>query len=100
MKHLPSRVFSTAAAVAILCPPAWAAAVDANKDVRVINTPAEAVPVAVQGTATVTGGVQVTNTPTVKVAPAITDVFRKALCPFCSKCDWYGQELSGERAVC
>jgi hypothetical protein len=36
----------------------------ADKDVRVINTPAEAVPVAVQGTA----NVNVTNTPTVTLA--------------------------------
>ena len=36
-----------------------------DKDVKVINTPAEAVPVAVQGTTTVAGSVNVANTPTV-----------------------------------
>ena len=42
---------------AVAAPPIAAA----ERDVRVINTAAEPVPVAVQGTATVTGGVQVTN---------------------------------------
>ena len=36
-----------------------------DKDVKVINTPAEAVPVAVQGTTNVSGSVNVANTPTV-----------------------------------
>jgi len=34
------------------------------KDVVVINTPAEPVPVTLQGTSSVTGNVAVTNTPT------------------------------------
>jgi len=48
-----------AGALTILCPAARAAAID--KDVRVVNTAAEAVPVTVQGTATVTGGVTIAN---------------------------------------
>jgi hypothetical protein len=40
-----------------------------DKDVRVINTPAEAVPVVAQGTTTIAGNVSVTNTPTVNLAP-------------------------------
>ena len=38
-----------------------------DKDVRVINTPAEAVPVTLNGTGTVRGDVNVINTPTVNV---------------------------------
>jgi hypothetical protein len=37
-----------------------------KNDVRVVNTPAESVPVAVQGTASVAGTVEVTNVPTVR----------------------------------
>ena len=60
MKCPPSTLAVAAAgALTILCPAAWAAAAD--KDVRVINTTADAVPVAVQGTATVTGGVTIGN---------------------------------------
>src|SRR5687768_14983789 len=38
-----------------------------DKDVRVINTPAEPVPVTLNGTGTVKGDVNVVNTPTVNV---------------------------------
>ena len=41
------------------------AAVAAYKDVKIVNTPAEAVPVAVQGTTNVAGSVSISNTPTV-----------------------------------
>lgn len=37
----------------------------ADKDVRVINTPTEAVPTIAQGTTNIAGGVSITNTPTV-----------------------------------
>lgn len=40
-----------------------------DKDVRVINTTAEAVPTVAQGTTTIAGNVSVTNTPTVNLAP-------------------------------
>lgn len=43
-------------------------------DVRVINTASEPVPTTVQGTATVTGNVSVTNTPTVGLSPAANGV--------------------------
>jgi hypothetical protein len=66
-RSLGKLALAAAGALTILCP-AWAAAAD--RDVRVINTTAEAVPVTVQGTATVTGGVQVTNTPTVGLDPS------------------------------
>ena len=66
LTHLASAV----AALAILCWPAPASAADTKQDMRVINTPAEPVPVAIQGTAAVTGGVQVTNTPTVGLDPS------------------------------
>ncbi|HEU4520665.1 MAG TPA: hypothetical protein VFT12_01610, partial [Thermoanaerobaculia bacterium] len=40
-------------------------AAPADKDVRVINTPLEAIPTVAQGTTTIAGNVSVTNTPTV-----------------------------------
>jgi hypothetical protein len=68
MKRSLTRLASAAAALTIVGSSGWAA--DNKQDVRVVNTAAEAVPVAIQGTATVTGGVQVTNTPTVGLDPA------------------------------
>ena len=69
MERFLTKVVVAGAALTILCSPALAAAVE-NKDVRVINTTAEPVPVAVQGTATVSGAVQITNTPTVGLDPS------------------------------
>ena len=71
MERILTKVVVAGAALAILCLPALAAAAE-NKDVRVVNTTAEPVPVAVQGTATVSGTVQITNTPTVAVAGTAT----------------------------
>jgi hypothetical protein len=51
--------------IAFLLPQIGHANYAPDKDVKIINTPAEAVPVTVQGTANVAGSVSVTNTPTV-----------------------------------
>lgn len=60
-----------AAAILVLGAVVWvtgAEAAEPTKDVKVVNTASEPVPVAVQGTAAVTGDVAVTNTPTVDLA--------------------------------
>ena len=67
MERSLTRLALAAAALTTAVWPAWAAAAENKQDVRVVNTAAEPVPVAVQGTATVTGGVEVTNTPLVTV---------------------------------
>jgi hypothetical protein len=71
MERSLAMVAVSGAVLGILCGPARAsassAAATAKQDVRVVNTTAEAVPVAVQGTTTVSGGVEVTNTPSVQI---------------------------------
>jgi hypothetical protein len=74
MKRSLAMVGVSLAVLGILYGPARASttsvASTTKQDVRVVNTTAEAVPVAVQGTATVSGGVRVTNTPTVGLDPS------------------------------
>lgn len=53
--------------VAVLAPAAGAANPGARKSVVIVNGPANPVPVAVQGSATVTGSVAISNTPSVTV---------------------------------
>lgn len=75
-----------AAAVVTLLVPTFAGAADTNKDVRVINTPAEAVPVAPQGTTQIAGSVNIGNTPGVQIANEnpieVNDVSADVLEPF------------------
>ena len=74
MSQLGKRVFpvfgvSVLAVALLLAIPLTSNAVPSDKDVRVINTTAEPVPTAAQGTTTISGNVAVTNTPTVNLAP-------------------------------
>ena len=72
MSQLGKRVFpvfgvSVLAVALLLAIPLTSNAVPSDKDVRVINTTAEPVPTAAQGTTTISGNVAVTNTPTVNL---------------------------------
>ena len=88
MNLLGRRVFSffgisAAVVVLLLALPLTSNAVPSDKDVRVINSTAEPVPTAAQGTTTIAGNVAVTNTPTVNLAPgAVVTVAEAAFQPF------------------
>jgi hypothetical protein len=67
MKNCLAKILWAASMAAVASGPTALSAAENKQDVRVINTPTEAVPVALQGTATVTGGVQILNPPTAPV---------------------------------
>ena len=64
---LPVFAVSVLAVALLLAIPLTSNAVPSDKDVRVINSTAEPVPTAAQGTTTISGNVAVTNTPTVNI---------------------------------
>ena len=66
---MPVSALAVLAVVLLLANPLVIQAAPTDKDVRVINTTAEPVPTAAQGTTTIAGNVSVTNTPTVNLAP-------------------------------